>query len=66
MDEQKLHTHESQLKGINGNMRCKLFQKRYNGKQQSVPNTCNILPLKKIIFQNLTDAFLQISLKHIK
>ena len=30
-------------------------------KQQSVPNTCDILPLKKIFFQNLTDAFSNIS-----
>ena len=26
-------------------------------KQQSVPNTCDISPLKYIFFQNLTDAF---------
>ena len=26
-------------------------------KQQSVPNTCDKLPLKKIFYKNLTDAF---------
>ena len=37
-------------------------------KQQSVPNTCDISLLKKIFFQNLTDAFFifQISVKYIK
>ena len=25
--------------------------------KQSVPNSCNILPLKNIFFQNLEDAF---------
>ena len=28
-------------------------------KQQSVPNTCDKFPLKKIFCQNLTDAFFQ-------
>ena len=53
MDEKKLHTREFQLNCIAGNMRCKLLQKRSTGKT----NTCDILPLKKIFFQNLTDAF---------
>ena len=34
-------------------------------KNKSVPNTCDISPLKKIFFQNLT-CFFQISLKYIK
>ena len=29
----------------------------YWKKQQSIPNTCTILPLKKTFYQNLTDAF---------
>ena len=33
------------------------FKKGLLEKQQSVPNTCNILPLKKIFFHDLTDAF---------
>ena len=57
MDEKKLHTRGFQLRAIGRNMRCKLLQKRSTEKQQSVPNTCDILPLKKIFFQNLTDAF---------
>ena len=57
MDEKKLHASEFRLKGISGNMRCKLLQKDLMEKQLSVPNTCNILSLKKIFFQNLTDAF---------
>ena len=32
------------------------FRKGLLEKQQSIPNTCDILPLKKIFFQNLTDA----------
>ena len=32
------------------------FRKGLLEKQQSVPNTCDILPLKKIFSQNLTDA----------
>ena len=59
MDGKKLHTRELQLKGIDGNMRCKLLQKKKGllEKQLGVPNTCDILPLKKTFFQNLTDAF---------
>ena len=41
------------------------FKKDLLEKQQRVPNTCDILPLKKIFFQNLTCIF-QISLKYIK
>ena len=35
------------------------FKKGLMEKQQSVPNTCAILPLKRIFYQNLTDAFLK-------
>ena len=57
MDEKKLHTQEFQLKTIDRNMRYKLLKKGLLGKQKSVPNTCDISPLRKIFFQNLTDAF---------
>ena len=33
------------------------FKKGLLEKQESVPNTCDILPLKKIFFQNITDVF---------
>ena len=35
------------------------FKKGLLEKQQGVPNTCAILPLKNIFYQNLTDAFFQ-------
>ena len=41
-------------------------KKKVDWKNNSVPNTCAILPLKKIFYQNLTDTFFQISLKCIK
>ena len=34
--------------------------------KQRVPNTCNILPLKKIFFSELNRCIFQISLKYIK
>ena len=44
------------------------FKKGLLEKQQSVPNTCTILPLKKIFYQNLTVNrwIFQIPLKYIK
>ena len=65
MDEKKLHAREFQLKGSGGNMRGKLLQKRFFGKEQSVLNTCAILPLKDILSQ-LNRCIFQISLKYIK
>ena len=62
MDEKKCHTQEFQLKGIGGNMRCRLLQKGLLEKQQSVSNTFNILSLTKVFFQNLRCIF-QISVK---
>ena len=41
------------------------FKKGLLEKQQSVPNTCTILPLKETFYQNLTDSFFQF-LKYIK
>ena len=57
MDEKKLHTLEFPMKIISRSMRCNFLQKGQAEKQQGVPNTCDISPLKKIVFQNLTDAF---------
>ena len=57
MNEKKLHTLEFQLKGISGTSDASCFKKGLLEKQQSVPNTCNISPLKNIFFQNLMDAF---------
>ena len=42
------------------------FKKGLLEKQQSVPNTCDILPLKKIFFSELNRCIFQISLKYIK
>ena len=67
MDGKKLYTRELHLKGIDGNMRCKLLQKKgLLEKQLGVPNTCDILPLKKIFFSELNWCIFQIPLKYIK
>ena len=42
------------------------FKKGRLEKQQSVPNTCDISPLKKIFFSKLNRCIFQISLKYIK
>ena len=55
MSEKKLHTREFQLAAETWDSSC--FKKALLEKQQSVPNTCAILPLKKIFYKNLTDAF---------
>ena len=58
MDEKKLHTWEFQLKRSSRSIwDASCFKKGLLEKQQNVPNTCTILPLKKIFYQNLTDAF---------
>ena len=54
MDKRKLHTRKFHLK-VSADASC--FKKGLLEKQPSVPNTCDILPLKKIFSQNLTDAF---------
>ena len=43
------------MKGIGKNMRWKLLQK-WSGKTIEC-DTCDILPLEKMFFYNLTDAF---------
>ena len=60
MDEKKLHTLEFQLKGVGGNMRCKLLQKMSTGKT-TVFQTYHI---ENNIFSELN--IFQISLKYIK
>ena len=58
MDEKRLHTRKFQLKGIGEKHEMQIASKKgLLEKQQSVPHTCDILPFKKIFFQNLTDAF---------
>ena len=42
------------------------FKKGLLGKQQSVLNTCDILPLKNILFSELNRCVFQISLNYIK
>ena len=64
MDEKKLDTLEFQLKGIGGNMRCKLLQKRSTGKTTEC-STCDIA-IEKDIFSELNRCIFQISLKYIK
>ena len=51
------HGLEFQLKSIGRNMRCKLLHKRSIGKSTGCSKHCNISPLKKILCQNLIDAF---------
>ena len=64
MDEKKLDTLEFQLKGIGGNMRCKLLQKRSTGKTTEC-STCDIA-IEKDVFLELNRCIFQISLKYIK
>ena len=64
MDEKKLDTLEFQLKGIGGNMRCKLLQKRSTGKTTEC-STCDIA-IEKDIFSELNRCIFQISLKYFK
>ena len=56
MDKKNLHTQEFQLKGSCKNMRCKLLQKRFIGKTTECSKHLRQSPLKKIFYQNLTDA----------
>ena len=50
MDEKKLHTLEVQLKGIGGNMRCKLLQKRSTGKTTESLKHLQHIAIEKYIF----------------
>ena len=65
MDEKKRHTWEFQLKGSGGNMRCKLLQKRFTGKQQCSKHLRHIA-IEKDILSELNRCIFQKSLKYIK
>ena len=66
MVEKKLHTLEFQLKGIGGNMRCKLLQKRSNGKTAQCSKHLRHIAIEKDVFAELNRCIFQISLKYIK
>ena len=62
----KLHTWEFQLKGIGGNMRCKLLQKSSTGKTTECSKHFQHISVEKDIFSELNRCIFQISLKYIK
>ena len=68
MDEKKLHTGNFSWSVAAETWDASCFKKGLLEKQQSVPNTCAILPLEKIFYQNLTVNrwIFQIPLKYIK
>ena len=66
MDEKKLHTRESQLKGIGGNMRYKLLQKRSTGKTTECSKHLRHIFIEKDTFSEISRCIFQISLKYIK
>ena len=64
MDEKKLYTWEFQLKGISGNMRCKLLQKRSTGQKTECSEHLQHIAIEKDIFSELnrcllTQAFIE-------
>ena len=56
---------EFQLKGIGGNMRCKLLQKRSTGKTTECSKHLRHIAIEKDIFSELNRCIFQISLKYI-
>ena len=66
MDEKKIHNREFQLKGIGGNMRCKLLQKRFTGKTTEVSKHLRHIAIEKDILSELNRCIFQVSLKYIK
>ena len=66
MDEKKLHNRKFQLKGIGGNMRCKLLPKRSTGKTTECSKHLRYIAIEKDIFSELNRCIFQISLKYIK
>ena len=52
-DEKKLHTREFQQKGIDGNMKCKLLQKRTARKTTECSKYLRHIAIKKDIFSEL-------------
>ena len=65
-DDKKLHTQEFQLKGICGNMRYKLLQKRSTGKTTECSKHLQHIAIEKDTFSELNRYIFQISLKYIK
>ena len=61
----KLHNQEFLLKGIDGNMRCKLLQKRSTGKTTERSKHLRHFAIEKYIFSELNRCIFQISLKYI-
>ena len=61
----KLHTQEFQLRGSNGNMRCKLLQKRFTGKTTVCSKHLRHIAVEKDISLELNRCIFQISLKYI-
>ena len=66
MDEKKLHNRKFQLKGIGGNMRCKLLPKRSTGKTTECSKHLRHIATEKEIVSELNRCIFQISLKYIK
>ena len=62
----KLHTQEFQLRGSNGNMRCKLLQKRFTGKTTVCSKHLRHIAIEKDVLSELNRCTFQISLKYIK
>ena len=61
MDEKKLHKQVFQLKGIGGNMRCTLLQKRSTGKTTACSKHLRHIAIEKDIFSELNMHFSNIS-----
>ena len=66
MDEKKLHSLEFQLKGISGNMRCKLLKNRSTGKTTECSKHLQRIAIEEDIFSELDRCIFQILLKYIK
>ena len=62
----KLHTQEFQLRGSNGNMRCKLLQKRFTGKTTVCSKHLRHIAIEKDVLSELNWCTFQISLTYIK
>ena len=60
MDEKKLHTQVFQLKGIGGNMRCTLLQKKSTGKTTACSKHLRHIAIEDI-FSELNMHFSNIS-----
>ena len=63
---EKLHTREFQLKGMDGNMRYKLLQKKFSRITKESSKHLWHFTIEKDIFSELNRCIFQISLKYIK